>query len=140
MVGDASRTPFFEKAIIQRLNSVPGGPESQVVLDLGTGPFAFFAILAAQAGAGKVYAIEASKEAAKSARVAVKQAGFEDVIEIVEGFSTEITLPQKVDFAVAEIIGSVATEEGAYGTILDAHNRFLKEPNKASNWIPSRIQ
>ncbi len=142
MMDDPARTPFFEKAIIQRLNSAPQGPESQTVLDLGTGPFALFAIIAAQAGAGKVYAIEANPEAAKLARAQIKKFGFEDVITVLEGFSTDITLPDgiKADFAVAEIIGSVATEEGAFATVLDAHKRLVKDPTNPSNWIPSRIQ
>ena len=54
MVDDPSRTPQFERAIIDRLNSAADGPGSQVVLDLGTGPFALFAIIAAKNGAGKV--------------------------------------------------------------------------------------
>ena len=142
MMDDPARTPFFEKAIIQRLNNAPKGPESQTVLDLGTGPFALFAIIAAQAGAGKVYAIEASPKAAKSARAQVRKLGFQDIITILEGFSTDITLPDgvKADFALAEIIGSVATEEGAYATILDAHKRLVKDPSNPSNWIPSRVQ
>jgi len=140
MMDDPARTPYFEKAIISRLNAAPGGPESQIVLDLGTGPFALFAIIAAQAGAGKVYAIEANSEAAKSARATVKQLGFEDIITVLEGFSSDITLPEKADVIVAEIVGSVVSEEGAYATILDAHQRLIKEPNNASNWIPNRIQ
>eukprot|EP00554_Chaetoceros_debilis_P016948 CAMPEP_0194116882 /NCGR_PEP_ID=MMETSP0150-20130528/28770_1 /TAXON_ID=122233 /ORGANISM="Chaetoceros debilis, Strain MM31A-1" /LENGTH=423 /DNA_ID=CAMNT_0038807707 /DNA_START=192 /DNA_END=1463 /DNA_ORIENTATION=- len=142
MMDDPSRTPLFEKAIIQRLNSAPGGPESQIVLDLGTGPFALFAIVAAKAGAGKVYAIEANKGAARLARETIKKIGFEDIIEVIEGFSSDVTLPNnvKADFAVAEIIGSVASEEGAYATVLDAHNRLVKEPNLSSSWIPNRIQ
>jgi len=63
MMDDPSRTPLFEKAIIQRLNAAPGGPESMTVLDLGSGPYALFAIIPAQAGAGKVYALEANKQA-----------------------------------------------------------------------------
>jgi len=142
MKDDQSRTPIFEQAILQRLQSSPENltPAQQTVLDLGTGPFALFAISAAQAGAGKVYAIEANSDAARSARDTVKQLGFQDVITVIEGFSTEITLPSKADFAIAEIIGSVATEEGAYATILDAHERHLKRPEDAGSWIPSRIQ
>lgn len=140
MVNDPSRTPLFEKAIINRLKSAE--PDTQVVLDLGTGPFALFAITAAKNGAGKVYAIEAEKEAAASARDTVKKMGFEDKISVLEGFSTDITLPDgiKADFAVAEIVGSVASEEGAYATILDAHKRLLKNPTDPQSWIPSRIQ
>jgi len=142
MINDPSRTPLFEKAILNRLQSSPDGPQSQVVLDLGTGPYAYFAIIAAKYGAGKVYAIEANKEAAALARNAVRKAGYDDKITILEGFSTDITLPDgiKADFAIAEIVGSVASEEGAIATILDAHTRLLKYPNDASSWIPNRIQ
>ncbi|KAL3795896.1 hypothetical protein HJC23_002167 [Cyclotella cryptica] len=142
MVDDPSRTPQFERAIVSRLNSSPGGPESQVVLDIGTGPFALFAIVAAKNGAGKVFAMEANSEAAASAREVVKKMGYQDKITILEGFSTDIvTLPDgvKADFAVAEIVGSVASEEGAFATILDAR-RFLKDPSDPSSWIPQQIQ
>ena len=109
---------------------------------MGTGPFALFSIIAADAGAGKVYAIEANKDAARSARETIKKAGYENTITVLEGFSTEVSLPndEKADFVVAEIIGSIVTEEGAFATLLDAHSRFLKDPNNASSWIPSRIQ
>ena len=135
---DSSRTPFFEQAIINRLKSAE--PDSQIVLDLGTGPFALFAVIAAKNGAKHVYAIEASKEEAAAARETIKKLGFQDKITILEGFSTDITLPEKADFAVAEIVGSVASEESAYATIYDAHKRLVKNPNEASSWIPSRIQ
>lgn len=122
------------------LKSAEGGPSSQVVLDLGTGPFALFAIVAAKAGAKKVYAIEASTEAAKSARETIKKLGYSDKIEVLEGFSTDITLPEQADVCIAEIVGSVCSEEGAYATILDAHKRLVKNPTDDKNWIPSRIQ
>ena len=47
---------------------------------------------------------------------------------MVEGYSTKVELPEKVDVCVAEVIGSVATEEGVYRTIRDAQQRFVKEP------------
>jgi hypothetical protein len=142
MRDDPSRTPLFKRAIEERLASAPGSPESQIVLDLGTGPFALFAIIAAEAGAGTVYAIEANPEAAKVARETIRKAGFSDIITVLEGFSTDVTLPnnEKADLVIAEIVGSIATEEGAYATILDAHSRLVKEPSNASSWIPSRIQ
>lgn len=136
MRDDQTRTPFFEQAIQQRLGK---NPESQVMLDLGTGPFCLFAMIAADLGAGKVYAIEANPEAAASARQVVQKAGYDDVITVVEGFSNEIQLPEPVDFCVAEIVGSIASEEGAFATIQDAH-RFLKDPTTSKNWIPCRIQ
>jgi SAM-dependent methyltransferase len=136
MRDDKSRTPFFERAIAERLGK---NPESQTVLDLGTGPFALFAILAASLGAGKVYAIEASPNIARSAREFVKKSGYQDVITVIQGFSTEVNIPEKADFCIAEIVGSIVSEEGAYSTIRDAH-RFLKEPTRDDSWIPCRIQ
>ena len=136
MKDDPTRTPFFEQAILERLGNQP---EDCVVVDLGTGPFALFAVIAAKLGAGKVYAIESNPEVAASARQFVQRSGLQQQIEIFEGFSTEITLPEKADFIVAEIVGSIASEEGAYATILDAQ-RFLKEPERPNNWIPCRIQ
>ena len=142
MVGDKSRTPQFEKSIIKRLNSVIDGPGSQIVLDLGTGPYAYFAIVAAKAGAKKVYAIEASSDACKLAREAVTKAGYDNIITILEGYSTDITLPDnvKADFAIAEIVGSVASEEGVVATINDARLRLVKSPDDPTSWIPRGVQ
>jgi len=90
MMNDQSRTPLFEQAIVNRLTSPNYEPNSQIVLDLGTGPFALFAVIAAKNGAKHVYAIEASKEAAASARETVRKLGYDDKITILEGFSTDI--------------------------------------------------
>ena len=137
MRDDPTRTPQFKKAIEKRLGD---NPENKVVVDLGTGPFALFAIIAAQLGAKKVYAIEASADVAQSARAYIKKSGYDDIIEVVEGFSTDVKLDEKADFCIAEIVGSVCSEEGAYATIKSAHSNLLKEPSKDSSWIPSRIQ
>ena len=137
MRDDEGRTPLFEKAIRARL----AGQEGQLtVLEIGTGPFALLALIAARAGARKVYAIEAQPEAARRARKAIRKAGFESTVEVLEGFSTAITLPEKADLVVAEIVGSIASEEGMYATIRDAQARLVKRPELAASWIPSRCQ
>lgn len=105
MVNDKSRTPLFEQAIANRLKSAEGGPESQVVLDLGTGPYALFAVIAAKNGAGKVYAIEASKEAAASAREIVKKNGFQDKITILEGL---------INFIIITVVQSQISRVGQH--------------------------
>jgi len=140
MRDDPSRTPLFKKALKDRIQASP--PLSQIVLDLGTGPFALFAIMAAELGAAKVYAIEANPAVAASARQVIQKQGWDDIITVLEGFSTDMTLPDnaKADIIVAEIVGSIASEEGAYATIFDAHQRLLKDPNNPNNWIPNRIQ
>lgn len=140
MVGDTERTDAFEQAISRRLREYKG--REAVVLDLGTGPFAVLALFAARAGASKVYAVEANADAAAEARAAVARAT--DVapgtIEVVEGFSTEITLPEKVDLLVAEISGSIASEEGMYTSIHDARLRHMKRPHDTTSYIPARCQ
>ena len=55
MAEDPSRTPYFERAIQERLATRPG---EMTVVDVGTGPYALLALVAARAGAKKVFAIE----------------------------------------------------------------------------------
>lgn len=52
------------------------------------------AIWSAQAGAKKVYAVEATKMA-EHARELVKTNGVEHVVEVIEGSMEDITLPEK---------------------------------------------
>ena len=104
MRDDPRRTPKFAKAIRSRLAEL----KDAVVLDLGTGPFCVLALIAATAGAKKVYAVEANPEAARRAKAFIAKcedpnASRRDVdglvplkpglIEVIEGFSTELTLP-----------------------------------------------
>ena len=139
MLHDESRTPFFERAIRERLAESP--PKTLAVLDIGTGPFAILSILAAEAGARKVYALEVNPEAAKRARKAIAAAGWRDVIEVLDGFSTTLpALPERVDVVVSEVVGSIASEEGLYATIQDAHARFVKAPHRRDSWIPHRVE
>ena len=57
MRDDPRRTPKFAKAIRSRLAEL----KDAVVLDLGTGPFCVLALIAATAGAKKVYAVDVGK-------------------------------------------------------------------------------
>lgn len=60
--------------------------------------------------------------------------------QVLEGYSTDVELPEKVDLLVAEVIGSVASEEGVYRTIRDAQARFLVAPEDPASYIPVRVQ
>ena len=137
MRDDTRRTPLYYAAIRKRLAEAD---EPLTVLDLGTGALALLALEAARAGAKKVYAIEHEPVSAKLARAAIAEAGFSGVIEVFEGYSTEVTLPEKVDVLISEVVGSMASEEGLYATIADAHARHVKRPTEPSSWIPYRSQ
>ena len=139
MRDDVGRTDGFERAIRERLETSRRGA---VVLDLGTGPFALLALMAARHGARKVYAIEGDAAAARAAREVVRRevaAGRVRAgqVEVVEGVSTEVSLPERVDLIVSEIAGSIATEEGLRPTLEDAAARFARRPEESASWIPT---
>uniref|UniRef100_A0A7S2KXU9 Uncharacterized protein n=1 Tax=Zooxanthella nutricula TaxID=1333877 RepID=A0A7S2KXU9_9DINO len=139
MRDDTRRTPQFVKAIRQRF----AGKEGKLtMLDIGTGPFALFALVAARAGAKKVYAIEANPDAAARARANVAKATDIEpgTIEVIEGFTSALKLPEKVDVCCAEIIGVIASEENCINTIRDAQQRFLKDPSNPESYIPVSVQ
>jgi len=142
MRDDGPRTSRFEAAIMRRLK----GQEGQAtVVDIGTGSFALLAVIAAKAGAKKVYAIEKNPDAAKQAKETVEKAGLQNMIQIIEGDSMKVDLPERVDFVVSELIGSIATQEGVEPIIRDAGQRFVKRKveggeSMCSQMIPARCQ
>jgi len=134
MRDDRARVEGFEAAIKARM--APGGV---TVLEIGPGPFALLSIAAARHGAARVFAIEGNPEAVALAREAVAVAGFADRIEILEGHSTEVDVPEKVNVVIAEILGSIASEEGCVATLRDAR-RFLHKPDSVDSWIPLGVE
>ena len=77
MLEDSVRTPKYREAIVENPTNFRG----KVVMDVGCGS-GILSIFAAQAGAKKVYACEASG-AAEIARTLIKANGFENVIEVI---------------------------------------------------------
>ena len=75
---DAIRTGAYKKAVA----SNPADFEGKTVLDVGTGS-GILAIFAAQSGARKVYAVEAS-DMADHASILVAKNGLENVITVVK--------------------------------------------------------
>jgi len=137
MRDDSPRTDAFEAAIKRRLQSLG---DQAVVVDIGTGSFALLALMAARAGAKRVFAIEKNPEAVKLAREAVRKAGFEGTVQVIEGDSMQTELPERVDLVVSELIGSIATQEGVEPIIRDADKRFLKDGIQGARMIPARCQ
>lgn len=62
-------------------------------MDVGAGS-GILAIWSAQAGAKKVYAVEATKMS-EHARALVKSNNLEQVVEVIEGSVEDVTLPEK---------------------------------------------
>ncbi|MEP7339281.1 MAG: amino acid adenylation domain-containing protein [Acidobacteriota bacterium] len=100
--------------------------KDKVVLDIGTGPDAILARFCLEAGAKKVYAIEFLKETYDRAAATLRSLGLENSITLIHGDATKVELPEKVDYCVSEIVGSIGGSEGA-SVILNNARRFLKD-------------
>ncbi|MGH9350166.1 MAG: amino acid adenylation domain-containing protein [Vicinamibacterales bacterium] len=96
----------------------------RVVVDVGTGADAILARMAAQAGARRVYAIEAREDAFRAAVACVANAGMSDRIQVIKGDARQVALPEQPEVCVSEIFESIGGAEGA-GMILSAVRRQL---------------
>jgi amino acid adenylation domain-containing protein len=105
MSTDATRTAAFRAAFERHARD-------RVVLDVGTGPHAWLARLAAQAGARKVYAIEVLPEAARRARAAVAAAGLGGRISVIEGDACSLALPEPPEVCAQGIVGNIGSADG----------------------------
>ena len=120
MLADNIRTSTYQRAMY--VNAADFA--DKVVLDVGTGT-GVLAIFAANAGAKKVYAVDAS-DGADVARKIVESNGLGDKIEVIKGKVEEIELPEKVDIIVSEPIGFLLVHERMLESYAAARERFLK--------------
>ena len=78
-------------AYVHSTRHAPG----RTCVDIGTGALALLAVIAARAGAKHVFAIEANAEAAAAAREEVAALGLAEQITILQGYSTDVELPER---------------------------------------------
>ncbi|KAK9697784.1 hypothetical protein RND81_08G061200 [Saponaria officinalis] len=110
----------------------------KTVLDVGTGS-GILAIWAAQAGARKVYAVEATKMS-EHARNLVNANGLEAIVEVIEGSIEDVSLPEKVDVIISEWMGYFLLRESMFDSVICARDRWLKPtgvmyPSHARMWV-----
>jgi len=117
MIAGHERFDAYNKAIAEAVR--PGDS----VLEIGCGP-GIFALLACQAGARKVYAID-SEEIVHFARELAMVNGLADRIEFVRSDSRKAQLPERVDVILSDIRGSLPFYGHAIPSIQDAKERFL---------------
>lgn len=118
MVSDRWRTDAFAAAIRDAVR--PG----DVVLDVGTGT-GLLAMLAAKAGARKVYAIDAA-DIVQTAANLVKANGLTDQVSILRGNAADLELPEPVDLIVSEWLGHMGYVENMLDDVLVARDAHLK--------------
>lgn len=120
MLGDEVRTNTYKEAIF----SCEGRIRNKVVLDVGAGT-GILSCFCAQAGAKKVFAVEAS-DIAKQAMKVVDSNGLSDKIQVIQGLVEDIMLPEKVDVIVSEWMGYCLLYESMLESVIVARDRWLK--------------
>jgi protein arginine N-methyltransferase 1 len=117
MTADGERFAAYRQAIKQTVR--PGDS----VLEIGCGP-GVFAMLACQAGARKVYAID-SEEIVYFARELAAANGFSDQTEFIQSDSRKLQLPEYVNVIVSDIRGALPFFGHGVAAIDDARRRLL---------------
>ncbi|XP_036384927.1 histone-arginine methyltransferase CARM1 isoform X1 [Megalops cyprinoides] len=121
MLQDYLRTATYQKAIL--VNEVDFKDKTVLDVGCGSGILSFFAI---QAGAKKVYAVEASS-VAKCAQILVKSNNLSDKITVLAGKIEEVSFPEDVDIIISEPIGYMLINERMLESYL--HARKWLKPN-----------
>lgn len=132
MLVDEARTGAFQRAIEASVE--PG----DVVLDVGAGT-AILGMMAARAGARKVYAIEPSDVASLAPRI-LRDNRMDDRVEVIHADAETATLPEKVDVIVAEVWGYIGVDENLTAQLLVCRDRWLKPggkmlPETVTSWM-----
>ncbi|TYZ61609.1 hypothetical protein PybrP1_008388 [[Pythium] brassicae (nom. inval.)] len=120
MLSDDLRMHSYRDAIVENPNHF----KDKVVLDVGTGS-GILAIWAAQAGARKVYAVEAT-DIAVQARKVVKANGVDHIVTVIQSKIEDVELPEKVDVIVSEWMGYFLLRESMLDSVIVARDRWLK--------------
>ena len=131
MIRDRVRTDAYAEALRRTIGN------NSVVLDLGTG-LGILALLAAKAGARKVYAVDPNDAILVAKQMATAN-GYADRIEFVQDLSTRISLPERADVIVTDMHGIVPMFEQNLPSIMDARRRMLAAggqiiPEKDTLW------
>lgn len=117
MIADTPRMAAYVSALRRVVT-----PES-IVLDLGSGP-GLFGLLACQMGARRVYAVEPDN-VIQLAREAAIANGFENRIICLQGFSTRLKLPERVNVIISDLRGVLPFFQHHIPSVCDARKRLL---------------
>jgi protein arginine N-methyltransferase 1 len=127
---DKRRNALFAGAVARAVR--PG----TTVLEIGCGPDLLWTLAAADAGAGRVYAVESIPASARLAAQAAAARG-DGSIRVVTGNSTEVELPERAEVCIAEIVGCIGGSEGIAAVLADARERHL---TPAAAVIPAAVR
>eukprot|EP00879_Flechtneria_rotunda_P016020 GHRR01016756.1.p1 GENE.GHRR01016756.1~~GHRR01016756.1.p1 ORF type:complete len:244 (+),score=67.36 GHRR01016756.1:488-1219(+) len=125
MLQDMVRTGTYHAAITENQADFEG----KVVMDVGAGS-GILSLFAAQAGAAKVFAVEAS-DMANFAQLLAENNSVGRVIQVCHSKVEMLKLPEgRVDVLVSEPMGTLLVNERMLETYLYARDHFLKPGGK----------
>ncbi|XP_057777033.1 probable protein arginine N-methyltransferase 6 isoform X2 [Salvia miltiorrhiza] len=96
----------------------------KVVLDVGCGT-GILSIFCAQAGAKRVYAVDASNIAVQANEV-IKANNLSGTVIVLHGRVEDVEIDEKVDVIVSEWMGYMLLYESMLGSVITARDRWLK--------------
>ncbi|CAL8098423.1 unnamed protein product [Prunus armeniaca] len=120
MIKDRVRTETYRTAIMQHQSSIAG----KVVVDVGCGT-GILSIFCAQAGAKRVYAVDASDIAVQANEV-VKANNLSETIIVLHGRVEDVDIDEEVDVIISEWMGYMLLYESMLGSVITARDRWLK--------------
>jgi type I protein arginine methyltransferase len=134
MLEDVHRTSKYHSGVLENASDFAG----KVVLDVGAGT-GILSLFAAQAGAKKIYAVEATSAADYACKL-IEHAGLAERIEVLRGRLDEIEIPDKVEVIISEPWGFFLFHERMIEVFLSARDRFLVDggrlfPSAAKVWL-----
>ena len=132
MINDQARNRFYERAL--------KNAQGRVVLDIGAGT-GLLSIMAAQAGARKVYSFERDPTNYAAAKYFIEQSGFGDVIELVCADILEIDYQvfphEPIDIIITETFANDCFIENFPFLVDHVEKSFMLTPDHL--WVPENI-
>lgn len=129
LLGDRERVAAYRRAIGHIVRA------GDVVLDVGTGT-GILALIAADAGAARVYAVE-REPIAEVARSLARVNGPAGRICLLRADATEIQLPERVDVIVSELLSPAMVGQAMVETLGRCRDRFLAPGGRM---IPAAVE
>ncbi|MBI2900382.1 MAG: 50S ribosomal protein L11 methyltransferase [Planctomycetes bacterium] len=128
LIGAPLRIDAFRRALRKRVRT------GSVVADLGCGT-GVLGLLALQAGARRVYAVE-RHPIVHVARALAKENGVEDRVVFLHADSRDVRLPERADVVVSDLVGQIGVDEHLVECMTDARDRWLR---RGGHLIPARV-
>jgi len=122
MLNDDARLRAYKEAITNSMDYIKG----KVVLDVGAGT-GILSVFCAQAGAAKVYAVEAAAGMIPILEEVIHENEVNDVVKVYCGAIEDVTIPEKVDVLVSEFMGFYLFHEGMLSSVIYARDKYLKD-------------